>query len=201
MNSSRISGHVKLSDISSRLRNELSNSTSRNRWQPCSCHPVNSFNGAMSVETAAQRRCHGLRLRQARPNVAMKYRIATAAPITRATPTMMIMVRVFMRSSGLTKKAEPPPTRDVNRDSGTDSANGGWLRRLVRPHGHSHTKASSKTICNTNANSTPMTAKYTTSSGKQTAKYMQNRHLQMGKRNSVEQSHRIRDRIKEPTAG
>ncbi len=33
---------------------------------------------------------------------------------------------------GLTKKAEPPPTRDVNRDSGTDSANGGWLRRLVR---------------------------------------------------------------------
>jgi hypothetical protein len=34
--------------------------------------------------------------------------------------------------SGLTKKAEPPPTRDVNRDSGTDSANGGWLQRLVR---------------------------------------------------------------------
>ena len=32
----------------------------------------------------------------------------------------------------LTKKAEPPPTRGVNRDSGTDSANGGWLRRLVR---------------------------------------------------------------------
>ena len=39
---------------------------------------------------------------------------------------------------GLTKKAEPPPTRGVNRDSGTDSANGGWLRRLVRPHGHLH---------------------------------------------------------------
>ena len=37
------------------------------------------------------------------------------------------------RVSGLTKKAEPPPTRGVNRDSGTDSANGGWLRRLVRP--------------------------------------------------------------------
>jgi hypothetical protein len=36
----------------------------------------------------------------------------------------------------LTKKAEPPPTRDVNRDSGTASANGGWLRRLVRPLGH-----------------------------------------------------------------
>jgi hypothetical protein len=45
---------------------------------------------------------------------------------------------------GLTKKAEPPPTRDVHRDSGTDSAirlrseaadgqDGGWLRRLVRP--------------------------------------------------------------------
>jgi hypothetical protein len=39
-----------------------------------------------------------------------------------------------MRVVRLTKKAEPPPTRDVNRDSGTDSANGGWLRRLVRPH-------------------------------------------------------------------
>jgi len=43
--------------------------------------------------------------------------------------------------SGLTKKAEPPPTRDVNRDSGTRStvaasANGGWLRRLVRPRSH-----------------------------------------------------------------
>ena len=37
-------------------------------------------------------------------------------------------------SCSLTKKAEPPPTRDVNRDSGTDSANGGWLRRLVRHH-------------------------------------------------------------------
>ena len=36
----------------------------------------------------------------------------------------------------LTKKAEPPPTRGVNRDSGTDSANGGWLRRLVRRRRH-----------------------------------------------------------------
>src|ERR1019366_7102724 len=36
-------------------------------------------------------------------------------------------------SCGLTKKAEPPPTNGVNRDSGTASANGGWLRRLVRP--------------------------------------------------------------------
>jgi len=31
-----------------------------------------------------------------------------------------------------TKKAEPPPTCDANRDSGTASANSGWLRRLVR---------------------------------------------------------------------
>ena len=29
--------------------------------------------------------------------------------------------------------AEPPPIRDANRDSGTDRANGGWLR-LVRRH-------------------------------------------------------------------
>jgi hypothetical protein len=39
---------------------------------------------------------------------------------------------------GLTKKAEPPPTCDANRDSGTDSANGGWLRRLVRQHRHTN---------------------------------------------------------------
>ena len=30
---------------------------------------------------------------------------------------------------------EPPPTRDVNRDSGTDSGNGGCLERclLIQP--------------------------------------------------------------------
>jgi hypothetical protein len=39
-----------------------------------------------------------------------------------------------MVRSRLTKKAEPPPTCDVNRDSGTDRANGGWLRRLVSEH-------------------------------------------------------------------
>src|ERR1039457_3917906 len=32
-------------------------------------------------------------------------------------------------------KAEPQPTNDVNRASGTDSDNGCWLRRLVRGHG------------------------------------------------------------------
>src|ERR1039458_1323268 len=42
----------------------------------------------------------------------------------------------LMCKGGLTKKAEPPPTRDVNRDSGTDSANGGWLRSIVRRHSH-----------------------------------------------------------------
>jgi hypothetical protein len=41
-------------------------------------------------------------------------------------------------TSRLTKKAEPPPTRDGNRDSGTDSANGGWLRRLVRRSFYGH---------------------------------------------------------------
>src|SRR5271157_4039453 len=34
------------------------------------------------------------------------------------------------------EKAEPPPTRGVNRDSGTASANGGWLRRLIRQQFH-----------------------------------------------------------------
>jgi hypothetical protein len=46
------------------------------------------------------------------------------------------------RPSRLTKKAEPPPTCGVNRDSGTASANGGWLRRLVRPkHRHNSIKS------------------------------------------------------------
>src|SRR5271169_3610911 len=47
------------------------------------------------------------------------------------------LVFIFLRCKRcLTKKAEPPPTRGVNRDSGTASANGGWLRRLVRLHRH-----------------------------------------------------------------
>jgi hypothetical protein len=54
-----------------------------------------------------------------------------------AKPTSENLVARF----GLTKKAEPPPTRGVNRDSGTDHANGGWLRRLVRPRNReSHDK-------------------------------------------------------------
>jgi hypothetical protein len=36
-------------------------------------------------------------------------------------------------SFGLTKKAEPRRICDANRDSGTDSDNRRWLRRLVRP--------------------------------------------------------------------
>ena len=55
---------------------------------------------------------------------------------TRNIAATELLRRLHEVRSGLTKKAEPPPTRDVNRDSGTDSANGGWLRRLVRPHGH-----------------------------------------------------------------
>ena len=45
----------------------------------------------------------------------------TRSPLPRAATTR----------GRLTKKAEPPPTRDLNRDSGTASANGGWLRRLL----------------------------------------------------------------------
>ena len=50
-----------------------------------------------------------------------------------AAATYTIEFFCHKRECGLTKKAEPPPTRGVNRDSGTDRANGGWLRRLVRP--------------------------------------------------------------------
>src|ERR1051326_5359037 len=54
------------------------------------------------------------------------------------------------RFCGRAKKAEPPPTYDVNRDSGTTSANGGCLRRIV---GRTHHMpafspgASSQTTC------------------------------------------------------
>src|ERR1039458_3354436 len=45
---------------------------------------------------------------------------------------MKNVVSHFIDCCSLTKKAEPTPTRDVNRDSGTAMTNGGWLRRLVR---------------------------------------------------------------------
>src|ERR1039458_2927038 len=61
--------------------------------------------------------------------------VTAAASIARL---MFAFIKSPSVSRGLTKKAEPPPTRDVNRDSGTDSANGGWLRRLVRHHGHTN---------------------------------------------------------------
>src|SRR3984957_17072213 len=41
-----------------------------------------------------------------------------------------------MRVSGLTKKAEPPPTRGSRKTKA--AGDGGWLRRLVRCHGQSH---------------------------------------------------------------
>ena len=50
----------------------------------------------------------------------------------KSSPAKSALAKSKKRGSGLTKKAEPPPTRGVNRDSGTASANGGWLRRLVR---------------------------------------------------------------------
>ena len=63
--------------------------------------------------------------------------IQSAKPNTKLPSEMNInsqygRLKFISVRSGLTKKAEPPPARDVNRDSGTDSANGGWLRRLVR---------------------------------------------------------------------
>jgi len=41
-----------------------------------------------------------------------------------------------MTVSRLTKKNEPPPTRDLNRDTGTASADSGRRRRLVRLRRH-----------------------------------------------------------------
>src|ERR1035437_3609394 len=61
----------------------------------------------------------------------------TSNVVQRSRRTILSVVNlksVINARCRLTKKAEPPPARDVNRDSGTESANGGWLRRLVRPH-------------------------------------------------------------------
>jgi len=46
---------------------------------------------------------------------------------------MLLRVLGWRHIPCLTQQAEPPPTRGVDRDSGTDSANGGWHWRLVRP--------------------------------------------------------------------
>ena len=70
----------------------------------------------------------------------MSARAAEREATTNAPVTSVCLIRWFINfcgvQCGLTKKAEPPPTRGVNRDSGTASANGGWLRRLVRQTAH-----------------------------------------------------------------
>ena len=53
---------------------------------------------------------------------------------SRIYPARTLKSKTSAETCSLTKKAEPPPTCDANRDSGTDSANCGWLRRLVRRH-------------------------------------------------------------------
>jgi hypothetical protein len=52
------------------------------------------------------------------------HKVAKATLLT-AVSIAKIMMECFMVEFRLTKKAEPPPTRGVNRDSGTASANGG----------------------------------------------------------------------------
>ena len=61
-----------------------------------------------------------------------QYKKAGKQQIQSDATNHQILLCLLHNRSGLTKKAEPPPTRGVNRDSGTDRANGGWLRRLVR---------------------------------------------------------------------
>jgi hypothetical protein len=53
----------------------------------------------------------------------------------------------------------------VNRDSGTDRANGGWLRRLVRRHGKNHNENIRQRNLAVNATAIPMTTKYKIKSG------------------------------------
>src|SRR5271154_7194914 len=66
----------------------------------------------------------------------LNHMAANATLVTMVNTKKMMVERFIYVCSRLTKKAEPPPTRGVNRDSGTANGNGGWLRRLVRPHGH-----------------------------------------------------------------
>jgi len=70
---------------------------------------------------------------QAKAKTAKPTTSQSASNLRRVNLLKSVVSDVMVVLSGLTKKAEPPPTRDVNRDSGTDRANGGWLRRLVRP--------------------------------------------------------------------
>jgi len=74
--------------------------------------------------------------------------------INRLTALRALKMDVWHKNvrSHLTKKAEPPPTRDANRDSGTESANGGWLRRLVRPLAHNSIQSSRKNAHKIGAN-------------------------------------------------
>ena len=69
---------------------------------------------------------------QAKAKTAKPTTSQSASNLRRVNLLKSVVSDVMVVLSGLTKKAEPPPTRDVNRDSGTDRANGGWLRRLVR---------------------------------------------------------------------
>jgi hypothetical protein len=84
-----------------------------------------------------------------------KRKKATTSPTANTvSPIFEMMSSIAMWCEcGLTKKAEPPPIHDVNRDSGTDSANGGWLRRLVRHQRHkNHNKIRQiKTLANLQA--------------------------------------------------
>src|ERR1035437_2394083 len=69
-------------------------------------------------------------------------------------------LRIWAGIVRLTKKAEPRRISDVNRDSGTDSDNRRWLRRLVRPHGH-NLKSMSHNIPDRNKNCRNTTKKNT----------------------------------------
>ena len=58
------------------------------------------------------------------------YHAAVAQPSQRQQtekyePTWTLKIHIMAKWPN--EKAEPPPTRGVNRDSGTDSANGGWV--------------------------------------------------------------------------
>src|ERR1035438_9648431 len=87
---------------------------------------------------------------------ATNFHSAIIAKITvTAKMTRMRGLIVIACPSGLKEKAEPPTTRDVNRDSGTESANGGWLRRLVRPRCCHHKSSLAESLCFLHHGKTP----------------------------------------------
>jgi hypothetical protein len=96
----------------------------------CHNHPTNA-DVRQVARRHRKRACHAVIVAVSRRES------APFSPDRERLPRRTLVSLAFCRAwwQWLKQKAEPPPTRDVNRDGGSASANGGWLRRLVRQLG------------------------------------------------------------------